>query len=368
MRMRKQGLYLHVPFCRNICAYCDFKRVVDDDQLRKMWLDRLKEEIESKRVILDQCHFDTLYFGGGTPSLLSVDELTQIVAWLKPYLSDIVEASIEANSEDIDESWIKGILRLGFNRLSIGLESDDPLQLKAMRRSSNYQTVKNAIKMARKHGLTNINVDLIYGLPGSTIQQWKDTIKATIDLNVPHISMYALSLEDNSIWGKKHVQAMDDELMADMMEQGIQWLNQAGYARYEISNFTMDRPSFHNLHYWHYDDFIGLGYGSSGKWLNQRYNHCDHLMQYLHGDVSWKFMDESIEDVREDYIMMNTRLTQRFDFYAYNTLFNDDFYTRYHDALVRCKAKSYLDYDRDGLTMTDYGLDCQFSFLNELLD
>ena len=368
MPIRKTGLYLHVPFCRNICAYCDFKRVVNDDRLRLMWMDALKQEIDSKQDILGQCYFDTLYLGGGTPSVLTMDELTIIMGWLKPYLSTVKEATIEANSEDIDDQWIDGILRLGFNRLSIGLESDDFNQLMAMRRKSNYQTVKHGINRAKAHGLTNINVDLIYGLPDSTMEKWQATMKHVMDLDVPHISMYALSLEENSIWGKNHVKPVDDELMADMMEQGIQWLHQCGYTRYEISNFTKNQPSLHNLHYWHYDDFIGLGYGSSGKWLNHRYDHCDHLMPYLKGNVEWMTIEETLDDMRNDYIMMNTRLKQRFDFKVYNDVFHDDFYQRYHMRLKQCKIKGYIDYDRDGLTMTDYGLDCQFSFLSDLLD
>ena len=368
MPMRKQGLYIHVPFCRAICAYCDFKRIVNDEKIRKAWLKALHDEIRSYDDVLNQCAFDTLYFGGGTPSLLPLDELKQIMEWLKPYCGQIKEVSIEANGEDINEPWIKGIMDLGFNRLSIGLESSDNDQLKAMHRNCDYPRLLDGITIAKNHGLTNINVDVIYGLPNSTLDQWQTTLALLMDLNVPHISMYALSLEADSIWGRQNVKPIDEELMADMMEYGISWLNQHGYHRYEISNFTKDKPSYHNLHYWHYDDFIGLGFGASGKWKDKRYDHCDNPIQYIHGDTTWKMIDESIDDIKQDYIMMNTRLKQRFEFNGFNQRFADDFYHRYAYRLNQCKAKGFIDYDPDGLTMTDYGLDCQFSFLDDLLD
>lgn len=364
----KAGLYVHVPFCRSICAYCDFKKVVNNEKLRKAWLDALHDEIMACQDILNACDFDTLYFGGGTPSLLPLDELKQIMEWLKPYCGSIMEASIEANGEDIDEQWIKGIQSLGFNRLSIGLESTDNNQLKAMHRRCDYPTLVNAIDHAKSHGLTNINVDVIYGLPGSDLSQWQTTLSLLTKLDIPHVSMYALSLEADSIWGRQGVKPVNEELMADMMEYGISWLNHQGYQRYEISNFTKAKPSYHNLHYWHYDDFIGLGFGASGKYNDQRYDHCDNLIQYIHGDTSWKMIDETMEDIKEDYIMMNTRLKQRFAFDGYNHRFHDDFYKRYQSGLEHAKTRGFVDYDRDGLTMSDYGLDCQFSFLETLFD
>lgn len=365
---KTQGLYIHVPFCRHICAYCDFKRVIDRAQWRLQWLNQLHQEIVDHADILSRCHFDTVYFGGGTPSLLPLDELTMIIKWLKPYLTDIQEMTIEANSEDVDASWIKGITALGFDRLSMGLESDDPRLLKAMHRQSDLSTLTNAIQLSREYGLTNISVDLMYGLPNQTMDMWRHTLDQVHALHLPHLSLYALTIEKDSIWGKQGVSMMDDDQVADMMEYANSWLNHWGYHRYEISNYTLDRPSRHNIHYWHYDDFIGLGYGSSGKWLDQRYDHCGSFQMYLNGQHQWDKIVESNDDIIQDYIMMNTRLKQHFDYETINKRFAIDFYTLYKNRLHRCQDYGWLTMDDNGFTMSDLGLDCQFSMLCELLE
>lgn len=362
--------YIHVPFCRSICYYCDFKRTVYNHELVNQWLLAIGKEIQHYKTYLTPHCFETIYIGGGTPSALTHEQLSQLISYIKDYVGINCEFSMEANPEDINIEKLSLWKRLGINRISIGVESSESSMLKKMNRSEAALDLPTLIPLIRNHGINNISFDVMYGLPHQSLADYKKTLDFALSLDPDHISAYCLTIEDHSVWAKQGIQQVDDDLAADMLEYTHTFLQHNGFYRYEVSNYARNNlVSKHNLGYWLYDDFIAFGYGGSGKLLDKRYDHCDQLKDYLSDPVSsivW--IEEENSDIKQDYLMMNLRLKQPFLFHRYNEKFNEDFYQKYHVQLEKLKTKGYLEYTNHQLIMTDLGLDCLFSVLVDLFE
>lgn len=258
------GIYIHIPFCKQLCYYCDFHFSVSLLRKNEM-LEAIVKEIKMRTNELSQ-QPETLYFGGGTPSIYSVAELEIIVAEIKKNFSigDFHEFTVEVNPDDLNEKYLEGLLRLGANRLSIGIQSFVDEHLTFMNRRHTAQQAIDCIKAAKHTGFTNINIDLIYGLPQMTQQQWCKNIEIFTDLDVPHLSAYHLGIEKKTVFYKlfeKGKLQPADEKNSIMQYKILEKMTvNAGFDHYEISNFAKNKMySLHNTAYWQGKPYIGFG-------------------------------------------------------------------------------------------------------------
>ena len=208
MTTRIKHLYIHVPFCNGICYYCDFARRIYDEKLADKWLDRLEREIE------ENCHdqYETIYIGGGTPSCLSLKQSERLLRFIYPYASKAIEYTIEANPESLDSGKISLYKQYGVNRISLGVQSSNDILLKTLNRAHDFNTVKNKIRLLKDNSLTNISIDLMYSLPGQDMDILKNTLEDILKLDVPHLSLYSLTIEENSVFGKKGISSLDEDV------------------------------------------------------------------------------------------------------------------------------------------------------------
>ena len=232
-----KSVYIHIPFCSNICSYCDFSKIYYNKKIIIDYLNALENEIKNKyngEIV------KTLYIGGGTPSCLSVDELEKLFNIITIFnLDNNYEFTIECNPENLDEEKIKLFKNYNVNRVSLGVQSFNPNILKTLNRKHDKNDVFKTVELLKKHNINNINIDLIFGINSQTINDIKDDLDTFINLNIPHISYYSLILEDNTLLALKNYTPIDDDLCASMYEYICDYLNKRNYEHYEISNFSI---------------------------------------------------------------------------------------------------------------------------------
>lgn len=307
------SIYLHIPFCKHRCAYCDFNTYAGQEGMIPAYADALIKEIEFVGRAAERQRMEisvhTVFFGGGTPSLLSGPQFTAIMSALSSAfaLSADAEATIEANPGTVSPQKLDEIRKAGINRISFGVQSSNTEELRMLEREHDFFTVIEAVSTARKAGFDNLNLDLIYGLPQQTLASWQTTVKRAVDLHPNHISAYALTLEHGTPFGKWTERGLlplpDPDLAADMYEWTMDYLSQFDYAQYEISNWakkvkgqkpkvvedfrtsTFDSfPEYackHNLQYWRSLPYLGLGAGAHGYANGYRYANALRIKTYL---------------------------------------------------------------------------------------
>ncbi len=273
------SVYLHVPFCATKCTYCAFNTYTHLDALIEPFVGALIREIEIVGAGAPDQVVGTIFFGGGTPSLLTPQQFARILAALRGSfdVSADAEITLEANPNDLDLDYLTALRRVGLNRISIGMQTANVNELQLFRRRHDNDAVARAVSAARAGGFDNLNLDLIYGFPHQTLQTWETSLRQMLALKPEHVSLYALGLEEGTAmkaWVERgQLPAPDDDLAADMYELASDLLAAAGYAQYEISNWA--RPGFecrHNLQYWHNDDYVGVGPGAHGFAGGVRYS------------------------------------------------------------------------------------------------
>ncbi|HEY3210675.1 MAG TPA: radical SAM family heme chaperone HemW [Actinomycetota bacterium] len=265
----KAGLYVHIPFCLTRCGYCDFNTYAGLDHLAGGYVDTLVREAELWAPDWRSVEFVSLFFGGGTPTTLPSPRLVKLLDQVRAGFSFTPGAEItsEANPDTIDEPYLRALLDAGVSRLSMGVQSFDPAVLGALERIHSPEAALRAFAAARRAGFTNVNLDLIYGAHGETLDAWHSTVRRAIELGPEHLSCYALTIEPATPLGRKVAAGLvpppDPELQADMYELACQVLAEAGYEHYEVSNWS--RPGyrcFHNMGYWEGRPYLGLGAGA----------------------------------------------------------------------------------------------------------
>lgn len=331
MTTRIKHLYIHVPFCNSICFYCDFAHRAYDLSLAEKWLNRLEKEIK------DNCkdQYETIYIGGGTPSCLNDDQLDRLLSLIDPYTDEVKEYTIEVNPESLDTDKMDIFNRHHIDRVSMGVQSSDDDILRSLNRKHTFNDAKKAVELLKKNRLSNISVDLMYSLPGQDMDILKKTIDDILSLDVPHISLYSLTIEENSVFGKKGIRNLDEDTEADMYEYIDKVLNENGYIHYEVSNFAKEGyESMHNMGYWLYEDFLGLSLGASGKVENNRYTNTRDFKKYLNDDF---IRDEdlvlSVEDQKFENIMMSLRTIHGLNIEEFNKKYGCDLEKEYEKGL-----------------------------------
>ena len=260
------SLYLHFPFCKRKCSYCDFCSAAATDQAMEQYCDALAVEIALQAAQYGGEPVDTVFLGGGTPSLVPAPAIRKVLTALRRnfhILSD-AECSSEANPGTLTDAWLDVATEAGVNRLSIGVQAKQMNLLRTLERIHTYPEALEALRMAREHGIENLNADAMFGLPGQTLEDYLETLHAFVDERVTHVSAYALIVEDGTPLAQRvqngSLTLPDEDMVADMLEQGVLFLETHGYQRYEISNFA--KPGYackHNLGYWRQKRYLGLG-------------------------------------------------------------------------------------------------------------
>lgn len=281
------GIYIHIPFCRQKCYYCDFYKTVNTT-LTKAFISALKKEIAQRRNYLDKAEIETIYFGGGTPSVLLPGELEEILKEINNHFkfSDSAEITIEANPDDLTIDYLKQLYELGVNRLSIGIQSlQDELLEKMNRRHDTNQAIQ-AVENAAKTGFNNITVDLIYGIPGLRMEHWKQNLKKTFELPVQHLSAYHLTYHEGTpfyTWLKKGtLKEISEPESIRQFEILVETAEKNKFEQYEISNFAKDNMySQHNSSYWLGISYLGLGPSAHSFNRNTRRWNVSHVESYI---------------------------------------------------------------------------------------
>ncbi len=301
------SMYIHIPFCKSICSYCDFCKVVYHGPWIIPYIDSLEKEIT------DRYHDDKikyLYIGGGTPSVLNNKDLVYLLEMIKRHvdLSLIEEYTIECNLNDIDEVFLDTIKEYGINRLSIGIESFNEDKLKFMERYHTYEDAKDKMELIRSKGFNNVNIDLIYGIPGETLKDLKKDLELFLKLKPDHISTYSLIIEDNTKIGINKMVPISEDLDAKMYEYICEELDDKGYNHYEISNFCKDNKySRYNMNTWNNMEYYGFGVGASGYVYGVRYDNVKSLTSYIDG--KWRLNERmlSLNEQMDNELMLGLR-------------------------------------------------------------
>lgn len=316
MKEKAAGIYIHVPFCQRKCAYCDFYSRAEKLYIDP-YIDALCQEIAESKSYVEHAapyYIATIYFGGGTPSLLQATQFQRIFDTLAQHydLSRAKEITLEANPDDLTASYLQGLRSLPFNRLSIGIQSFQDTELAFIHRRHDAQTAIAAVQNARQAGFDNISIDLMFGLPGQSKESFAESIRQAIDLKPEHLSAYMLGLEpevplakslEAGLW-----QACDDETAAEMYQYLSEQLQMVGYEHYEISNFALPgRRSQHNSSYWKGLPYLGLGPSAhSYNRESRRWNDAD-LHTYIKGKFSREEEILSHDDKYNDYLLTRLR-------------------------------------------------------------
>lgn len=325
------GIYVHIPFCKQKCTYCDFHFSTTFHSYRSRMIGTIIKEIELRKDYLNEASIETIYFGGGTPSILSFEELEQILSAIHSNYdtSNLAEVTLEANPDDITTNKVQEWKGIGVNRLSIGLQSFKESDLKWMNRAHNVEESYSCIKSAIEGGITNLTVDLMYGLPDLTNEEWKNHIQTVVDMGVQHVSAYCLTVEEGTALDKfvengKIVPPTDD-LQAEQFLLLVDTLEQNGIMQYEISNFGKEGfESKHNSNYWKGTHYLGIGPsahsfdGKSRSWNvanNQKY------MQQIEAGEDWNETEIlSKNDLFNELILTGLRTVNGVDLAHLNSI------------------------------------------------
>lgn len=376
------GIYLHVPFCIKKCDYCDFVSFPSMEKAEEYFC-ALRREIELVREENRDRKFNTVFFGGGTPSALPpyyIGQITELIG--KCFDISVDEATIECNPGTVDIEKLTAYRKAGFNRISIGVQSFDDGLLRGIGRIHTAKETEEAVRLARKAGFDNINVDLMYGLPGQTGEMYIQSIERAARLDVEHISAYSLILEEGTRLYDRvqrgETALPDDDTVYDMHRTGMEKLMSLGYRRYEISNYA--KSGFeckHNLNYWNVGEYLGLGLNASsalkkdGKLL--RFANSPVMSEYIadinNGVLPRRDIEEiSTQEEMFEWAMLGLRKIEGVDRAAFYGRFGVDFETGFDKAVNRLKAMGWLETDERHIRLTRRGLDMQNSALMEFME
>lgn len=312
-----RSIYIHIPFCKSICSYCDFAKVIHNKSWVDIYLQELGSEIDK---YYEEDEIRTLYIGGGTPSSLNILELRKLFKIIKKFkLSDEYEFTFEVNVNDITQELCNVLKENKVNRISVGVESFDKFNLKFLNRKHTKKEIFKNIKFLKENDFNNINVDLIYALPIESYKVLKSDLNKILKLDVPHISTYSLIIEPNTVLSNNNIKNIDEEYDYKMYQYICKKLKKSGYNHYEVSNFS--KPGFesiHNLNYWNNSEYYGFGLGSHGYINGVRYENTRSLNNYINKNYRLNEYIVSKKEEMENELILGLRKLEGiniFDFF-----------------------------------------------------
>lgn len=358
-----QAVYVHIPFCVHKCAYCDFASYqIYNDHIMTDYARRLVEEISAWTPALPVSPTATVYFGGGTPSVLPLEDLAAIVTALKErgFWQHPAEATLEANPGTVDRERLRFYRQLGFDRLSLGIQSFQPEELAAMGRIHTAEQAEEAIALAREAGFRRISGDLIYGYPGQTVETVRDSLERLLDTGVDHVSVYGLTVEEGTLLAKQVREGKallpSEDASGTMYDFLMEALPQAGYHRYEISNFARPgQESRHNQVYWHYDPYMAFGAAACRFDGKIRETNPRNLQAYLQGAPPEREI-LTCEDRRAELVFMNLRTVKGLSLEEFTQRTGEDFFHIYEEGFNHCRKQGWITREGDRIRLTEQGM------------
>ena len=404
---RKLGLYIHIPFCKTKCLYCDFCSFVSKDEAkREEYVCALLREIEERGT--KEYLVDTIYLGGGTPSLLSAEQIGRILSAVRLnfVVCEDVEVTLECNPsvfgtskapsptdlsgrdvggavpygdgaedrvvEDVDPyGYFAELREIGVNRLSIGIQSAIDGELKLIGRQHTFDEAKQTFLMARESGFDNISVDLMFGIPSQTIESLKASLEEFISFGAEHISIYSLQLEEGTPLYKMRERYLlaDDDAVADMYELVVSSMKKAGYSHYEISNFAKEgKESRHNSKYWFLDEYLGLGLAAHSDFSGKRMENTKDLQKYFMGDWIDNEVEIPITEREFEFIMLSLRTSRGISKSEFFDRFHIDFDEKYGEKVEKYAKMGYFLQNDDVVALSESGFEVSNSILAQILD
>ncbi|SNV84920.1 radical SAM family heme chaperone HemW [Clostridium cochlearium] len=349
------GLYIHIPFCKEKCKYCDFVSYANKENFMKQYIEALSKEIKKE---CQSKKFRSIYIGGGTPSYVSNkywEVLKESIESLDK--SRDVEFSIEANPGTVTEEKLKLFKELGVNRISFGLQAWQYNLLNKLGRIHNVEEFLHSYKLARKLGFDNINIDLMFGIPDQKLEDWKETLEKVVELNPEHISCYSLIVEEGTpfykLYEKGQLNLPNEDIERDMYRYSIEFLQNKGYHQYEISNFAKEnKECIHNLTYWELGDYIGCGLAAHSFLNGYRYSNVYNIEEYIKlinedKEIKINIYKNLIKDNMEEFMFMGLR--------KINGVNIDEFYKRFHKNIYEVYGDVIMKYVNNGLIIEDQG-------------
>ncbi|XZI55484.1 radical SAM family heme chaperone HemW [Clostridium perfringens] len=356
--MDKISLYIHIPFCAQKCLYCDFPSFARKDHLRKAYIEALNKEIISLREKHNNLEINTIFIGGGTPSVLEADELECLLKEVaKLNMSKDIEYSMECNPGNLTEEKLEVMKKYGVNRISMGLQAKQDNLLKGLGRIHNYKTFKENFLLAKKVGFNNINVDLMFGLPNQRLNEWEETLREIISLEPAHISAYSLIIEEGTafynLYENDKLKLPTEEEERKMYHLAKKILEENGFNQYEISNYAKEgKECRHNLSYWNMDNWIGVGSAAASYIDGKRIKNISSVEEYINsinekGEAVEEIINNSKNDNMEEFMFMGLRKINGIDENEFKNRFSMNINDVYGEILNK-----YID---EGLLIRESG-------------
>lgn len=378
-------LYVHIPFCRSKCIYCDFASFPHRESMFSAYVDHVLKEAETRAEALNHPSFETVFIGGGTPSILPADEFDRLLTGLHQRLHILpdCEFTSECNPGTVTEAWLDAAIRGGVNRLSMGMQAYQPRLLRFLGRIHTFEDVAETVRLAREKGIHNISLDLMFGLPGQTIEDWRETLEAALSLQPQHLSCYGLIPEEGTpLWGmleKQEVSLPDEDTEREMYDAALSTLAAHGFQQYEISNFALSGCECrHNLGYWRQVPYLGIGAAASSMLPSpscayRRETNPQTIEEYLHMVDAADSACRETEDISEDdscfeTMMLALRTTEGVRESDYLRMHSHPVEDRYGKQLRSLMTRGLIAHEDGCYRLTRRGMDIQNSILVELMD
>ncbi len=377
MKKKSLGIYIHIPFCERKCPYCDFYSI-EDKTLLDRYVSALAAHIKEYGGVCGGYSVDSIYFGGGTPSLLGKKHWKVLFSAIEKNFSPSksAEFTVEVNPASADLRLLRYLRKNGVNRLSIGAQSFNDAELAAIGRLHSSADIMSTIEDAKKAKIKNLTLDLIYGLPSQTLESFKDSLNKALSSGISHLSCYGLKIEEGTPFGDNPPQDIaDEDLWVDMYEELCSACKEQGFNRYEISNFAKEKcESRHNLKYWKLSEYLGLGTSAHSYLGGKRFSFIKDVESYckaFEGDHGINIIDEEYEAPLKhsmaDFIMLSLRLEKGLDTRVFRTIYRRDFEEIFKEKLQRYMGAGLMVKDGEFLRFTTRGFCVSNNILAELI-
>ncbi len=363
--LKEVALYIHIPFCKQKCFYCDFPSYASLDHLKDDYVDALCKEIEEK--VIDY-KIKSIFIGGGTPSYLETNQIYKLLKTIsKLNLTENMEFTMECNPGALEKEKLETMLRGGVNRISMGLQAVQNSLLKDIGRIHSFKQFEENFNLAREVGFKNINVDLMFGLPNQKVDEWKESLEVIAKLNPEHISAYSLIIEEGTafykLWERNKLILPSEDEEREMYSITKEILKEHGYEQYEISNYAKSGyECYHNKVYWQCDDYLGVGSASSSFIDGKRIKNIENVKLYIekinnNESIIEEIIKNSKEDNIEEFIFMGLRMNKGISLNEFKKRFGIDINSIYKDIIEKNINKKLLVLEKDNLRLTDKGIE-----------
>lgn len=368
------GIYIHIPFCKSKCPYCDFYSLCKSDELKENYIDALIDEIKTNKRfkgILNKNNFfaDTLYLGGGTPSVLSGEDIFKIITAIRENfnIKENAEITVECNPNSDIEGLIPHFKKCGVNRVSLGMQSSVDIERKKLGRSANKQRIFDIIRVLKENDITTISLDIMLGIPEQTIDTLKETLDFIKECDVKHISAYILNIEENTPFFKmqNNLNLPDEDSVCEFYKFTSNYLKNIGFNHYEISNFAKNGfESRHNTKYWLLEDYLGLGPSAHSFLNNKRYYFKSDIIDFINGELPVFDCDGGDW---EEFIMLRLRLKQGLNLPELKEKYGENALDNIIKKAPYFKEQGLIEFDGDRLSLTEKGFLISNHIISELI-